>query len=563
MTSPVKQGKPFKSFFTRIKEDAAGVRDFVLAGAGKIKELRSSFTITAEGPRGLLHVYLALTALYCTLSVYFMNSPVFFDSVRTAKSIISSLCVCIIFYLLLQLVCVKTRNIFFQVQNEKQTLKGETFFLVFGVCFASFFILFLINFPGGITTDNKNQWQQIQNFTFNNWHPAIHTFCMWLLTRIINHYGFIIFCQITVFSISLGILIATMESWGFSRALQICMTLFFALNPMVKNILMFAYKDTVFTIILVFTLTALINIYFSGGKWFSVFRNIVKFSVCIALLSLIRHNGILLTIPLVFLLLLFYTKENPRILLIVPASFLLVLLIRLPLYSALNVEYPNNTYTETVGVPMTIMCDIFIKNPGALPEDARKFLADFDAESGWAKNYELGNFSSVKGKFDGPRIIATIPKVKFFRMFAETVLSDPYNSFRAFRNHSAFVWELFTAENTFISAPWRQDLEQETNPVKKTAMYLSVFFDNSITAALPAGWILVKNGWQVLILILAGLLALYRTGVKSLVLVLPVIFYTFSTMMLLSASDLRYFQFNAVIFFPLSLVLLSKKTRLV
>jgi hypothetical protein len=562
MNPPVKQQMHFKQLINRIQEDVAIVRDFVLAGAGKTRNLRSSFTQTAAGSKGALHVYLVLTALYCTLTVYFMNSPVFFDSVRTAKSLISSLFLFIIFYLLLQLVCVKTRNVFFPVQNEKQPLEPETFFSAFGVCFASFFILFLINFPGGITTDNENQWRQIQNFTFNDWHPAIHTFCMWLLTRIINHYGFIIFCQITVFSISLGVLIATLESWGFSRTVQICMTVFFAINPMVKNILMFAYKDTVFTIILVFTVTALVNIYFSGGKWFLPFKNIVKLSVCIVLLSLIRHNGILFTVPFLFLLLFFYTGKNTKVLLIVPVSLLFALLIRLPLYSALNVEYPNNTYTEAVGVPMTIMCDIFVKNPGALPEDARKFLADFDAESGWTENYELGNFSSVKGKFDGTRIIATIPKVQFFRMLAGTVLADPYNSFQAFRNHSAFVWELFTAENTFISAPWKRDLEKETNPVKKTAMYLSVFFDNTITAILPAGWILARNGWQMLILILAGLLAVYRTGIKSLVLVLPVIFYTFSTMMLLSASDLRYFQFNAVIVLPLSLVLLSKKTGL-
>ncbi|MDR2210655.1 MAG: DUF6020 family protein [Spirochaetaceae bacterium] len=552
----------FKQTANRIREDFSSLRGLLMAGAARLGLLRTSFNNTAAGPRGALRVYLALTALYCTLTVYFMNSPVFADPVRTAKSIISSFFLFVIFYLLLQLWCIKTKELCFRVQEEKQSLKPETFFCVFIFCFTSFFILFLINFPGGITTDNESQWRQIQSFSFNDWHPAIHTFLMWLLTRIINHYGFIIFCQITIFSISLGILTAVMEAWGFPRIVQVCMTLFFALNPMVKNILMFAYKDTVFTIVMVFTVTSLINIYFSGGKWLESFRNTLKISLCIALLSLVRHNGILFTIPLGFLLLLFYAKKNPRTFLIVPASLLFVLLVRLPLYSALQVEYPNNTYTETVGVPMTIMCDVFIKNPDALPQDARKFLSDFDKESGWTEKYELGNFSSAKSKFDGSRIIAAIPKAQFVSMITGTILADPYNSFQAFRNHSAFVWELFTPENSFISAPWKRDLERETNPVKKTAMYLSVFFDNAVTAILPAGWLLARNGWHVLILIMAGLFGLYRTGVKSLILVLPVIFYTFSTMMLLSASDLRYFQFNAVIVLPLSLALLSKKTNL-
>jgi hypothetical protein len=550
----------FKHLSTRLKEDWALVRSFIIAGTGGTGRLGRSFNDGfSAGPGWILRGYTILTALYCTLVVYFMNSPVFFDPVRTAKSVISSFFMFIVFYLLLQLLCVKTGNIFFPVREDKQPLRAETFFLVSGFCFTSFFILFLINFPGGITTDNESQWGQIQAFTFNDWHPALHTFCLWLLTRLINHYGFIIFCQIALFSVSLGVLIATMEAWGFSRRVQICMTLFFAVNPMVKNILMFAYKDTAFTIILVFTVVSLINIYFSRGKWLLQFKNIVKISACIALLSIVRHNGILFTIPLVLMLLIFYGVKNPRSLLIIPVSVLFIFLVRLPLYSALKVKYPNNTYTETVGVPMTIMCDVFVKNPDALPREARKFLADFDRESFWAEQYEPGNFSSVKGKFDDARIIATVPKAEFFRMFAGTVLSDPYNSFKAFRNHSAFVWELFTAENIFISAPWKRDLERETNPVKKTAMYLSVFFDNTITAVLPLGWILARNGWHMLMLILAGLLALYRTGIKSLLLVLPVVFYTFSTMMLLSASDLRYFQFNAVIALPLSLALLSKK----
>jgi hypothetical protein len=547
-------------FFNRLKEDFDIIKISILAFLRKKQFLRDSFTRHLTENKKTVYVYFALTAFYSTLVIYFMNSPIFFDSVRTAKSLVSAFFLYPVFYLLLKLLCVKTNGIFFPVRKEKQPLQIKTVFSVSAFCFIPFFLLFLINFPGGITTDNEVQWQQIQNFTFTDWHPVIHTFGMWLLTRIINHYGFIIFCQVLIFSFSLGVLTATMEAWGFSRKILLCMVLFFVLNPMVKNILMFAYKDTVFTILLVFTITSLINIYFSEGKWLGSFKNILKLSLCFAFLSMVRKNGVLFTFPLLFLLLLFYAGKKPKSFLIVPISLFIFFIIRFPLYSALEVNYPNNTYTETVGVPMTIMCDIFVKNPQALPDDAMIFLTDFDRESGWSENYELGNFSSVKGKFDKNRIIATVPKIQFFRMLAETILSDPYNSFQAFRNHSAFVWELFAAENVFISAPWKRDLERETNAVKKTAMFLSVFYDNTITAILPLGWLFAKNGWHILIIILAGLIALYRGGTKALLLVLPFVFYTFATMMLLSASDLRYFQFNAVVFLPLCFVLLSKKT---
>jgi hypothetical protein len=90
-------------------------------------------------------------------------------------------------------------------------------------------------------------------------------------------------------------------------------------------------------------------------------------------------------------------------------------------------------------------------------------------------------------------------------------------------------------------------------------MYLSVSYDNGITSILPLGWLLSRNGWHILVLILAGMIAFFRAGRTSTFLVIPVLFYTFSTMMLLSASDLRYFQFNSVIVLPLVLALFSSR----
>jgi hypothetical protein len=542
----------------RIKEDLNMVLLFLARAKIKFLQFNKSFDENIKQDKLPLKIFMLFSAFYITLVSYFMNSPVFFDSVRTAKSLISSGFFFILFYFLLKILCLKTKGVYFKIPDKKE-LHKNTIIYTAAICFIAFLFLYLINFPGLITTDNESQWSQIQSFTFNNWHPAIHTFIMWLLTRIINHYGFIIFCQIIVFSFSIGILIATLEAWGFSRAVQICLTLFFILNPMVKNILMFAYKDTLFTILFSFTITFLINTYFSGGKWLSSIKNVFKLSFCITLLSIVRHNGILLTLPLVLALLFFYIKKSPKLFLLIPFTAVMIFLIRFPLYTALNVHYPNNTYSESLGVPMTIMCDVLIKNPEALPENARKLLLDFDSETGWTKKYELGNFSSVKGKFDGARIISTIPKEEFFRMFMATVMADPYNSFQAFRNHSAFVWEIFTAENNFISAPWKRDIARETNIVKKLFMYATVFYDNAITSILPLGWVLSRNGWHILILILAGVISLYRCNTKVFLFIVPVLFYTLTTMLLLSASDFRYFQSNTVVIPPIVLVLLSRK----
>ncbi|GHU12774.1 hypothetical protein FACS1894161_1710 [Spirochaetia bacterium] len=543
----------------RFREDINAVVSFFSSLAKKYRTFNAAFDDKTIGRKKGIRVYIFLSTLYITLAAYFMNSHVFSDSVRTAKSLISSLFLVILFYVLLKLVCLKTYNLYFQIYGEKKPLNETSALYTSLFCFIFFFILFLVNFPCAMTTDNLSQWYQIQSFSFSDWHPVIHTFAMWILSRIINHYSFIIFCQVLIFSFSLGLLAATMEAWGFPRSVLLCMTIFFVLNPMVKNILMFAYKDTFFTILITFLTSALINIYFSGGKWLSSINNILKVSICLAFLSIARHNGILFTLPLGILLLIFYLKNNLKALLIIPFTLTIVFFVRYPLYSALHVSYPNNAYMESLGVPMTIMCDVVIKNPDSMPEDARNLLLDFDKKSDWIQKYELGNFSPAKPYFVESGIITSLPKRQFLRMVFGTILGDPYNSFQAFRNHSAFVWEIFTVDNSIISAPWKQHIAGETNRIKKAIMYLSVFYDNSITSVLPLGWLFARNGWQILILIMAGMIAFYRIGEKSLALVIPILFYTFSTMMLLSASDLRYFQFNSVIVFPLVLTLLSRK----
>ncbi|MFR5855814.1 MAG: hypothetical protein ACLUE8_16645 [Lachnospiraceae bacterium] len=59
---------------------------------------------------------------------------------------------------------------------------------------------FLGCYPGGVSYDAANQWEQAQSGQFNNWHPVFHTLLIWLVTRVYNHYSFAVLVQIVCFA---------------------------------------------------------------------------------------------------------------------------------------------------------------------------------------------------------------------------------------------------------------------------------------------------------------------------------------------------------------------------
>ena len=49
-----------------------------------------------------------------------------------------------------------------------------------------------------------------------------------------------------------------------------------------------------------------------------------------------------------------------------------------------------------LGLPMTILCDIYVTQPEALTPEARDFMDGLATEEEWDNYYYLGNFNSIK-----------------------------------------------------------------------------------------------------------------------------------------------------------------------
>ena len=521
--------------------------------------LHSSMNELTKGRKILFIISNLLLSLYITFVIYTAYSSIFINAAMTFQVICKSIFLAIIVFHLILLLCAKLKSLEIKVKDTPEKLNKKTWLSYSSFCFLVLLIPFCIHFPGFTSYDTNVQWAQVQEYRFDDWHPVIHTWIIWLITRLCNHYAFVIFCQILLFSCAIGYLIATLETLGYDRKLLLLLGGFMAFNPFTQGLVLYMWKDIVFTILLILISTHLFKVYLYGAKWFNEWKNIIIFSFCVGLATLIRHNGMFFTLPMLTLLFFFYLKDNWKISLILVLSGILIVLIKGPMYSALKVTYPDNVYTESVGIPMIIMGDVLVKNPQALSPETKKFLNSIAVDEVWHSVYVPGDFNSIKGYLRAADFISQVPAKDFAAMTFHTMKSDPRSSFLAITKPTASVWGVVGEFNVIELFSSSKSLLGESNYIRKVLKGSLFALDNFIVSIPLLGGLFAKIGLQMLLLLLVGIVSLYRNGAKTLLLILPPVIYNLGSMLLLCTDkDIRFFHFNAVITLPLVLILLSK-----
>jgi hypothetical protein len=522
----------------------------------KIKE-KDTFYASMEKTQKRVFVFCNLfLSTYITFFVYIAHSGLLFTGkLRTLVVFFTSIFIFLLLYNLIIFVCSKY-DFSLTVHLKKEAIKNETMVLFGGLCWIILLVSLAASFPGGRSPDTDSQWAQVHNFTFGDWHPVIHTLLIWLITRIIDHYAFVVFLQITVFSLGIGYLIATLESWGFGKGHLLVIGLFIVLNPYTMNIMMYPWKDLALTILITYVIIMGINIYYSNGSWFLKYGNVILFALTTGLASIVRHNGFFFTAPLCILIVLLYARRNIKALFSVTLTVLVIFIIKVPLYNVLNVSRPNNVYIESVGVPMTILGDTMVKKPQLLPPEAKEFLNLIATDEEWHMKYAPGSYNSIKFVSAASSIVATVAPKTLLKWVLQTCINARYEAFHAFCDVTDIVWDIFKGASLIGRTGY-----YHTNTVIRTLHRCFAAY-TSLCRSLPVISSLFANvGLLMLLLLLVGIFSLDKNGISILPLVVPSVCYNLGTMMLLCGDDVRFFHFNMVITLPLLFVLVSKQEQ--
>jgi len=433
----------------------------------------------------------------------------------------------------------------------------RVFLLAFGIALAVLGSAFAACYPGGVNYDISNQWRQAHSGEYNNWHPVFHTLLMRGLTLICDSYPFCVLVQIVAFAALLSYVTATLHRQGVPAWLALAVHALTVLTPLVRNTLMYLGKDSAMTLG-VLTLTAqAVNLLYSRGAWLQKPARAVCMGVLLGAVSLLRVNALLWTLP--FLLCAFFAYRPARrqtaLAACVMAGFMA--LVQGPVYCALDVVYPQNTVEESVGLPMTVLCDIRRREPEKLDAQTTAFLDRLAPDEVWETVYVPHSYNSVK--FTYPReYIKETPLADILGMSARAAAAAPRTAFEAVNGLTGLVWDITGQDLAY--RPVRNSGEIESaryGSARLNAMggrIVDVF--DAVMGFGPLRYLTRNLGVQLLLLLLVTLWALRRHGCRVLLLALPTLLYSLGTMLLLCGNDARFFHFALTVSLPSLLALL-------
>jgi len=458
------------------------------------------------------------------------------------------------------------------LRGERDRLSWKIFAAVAVVTLAAALFNLAAHYPGGASYDNMEQWGQVQTGVFKDWHPAIHTMIIWLVTRIVNRYAFVIAVQMLCFSLLAGYMAATLRAWGLRHGWVAAFAASLLSARATGNILLFAWKDTAFMLLALALAAQVINIVLSDAAWLLRWPNRIAFALAVALASLVRHNGMFFTLPLLGLLLALYRKKLFLDCLIAALMAGVAFFgVRGPLYSLARVTRdPSQGYVEAVGLPMTILCSVYRTEPDRLAPEIRALMGAIATEEEWAAYFAFGNYNSIKWIVGANDTLQGVPLRDLLRMTWQCARAAPETSLRAALSLTQYVWDPNVWDYTIDFMRSYDHPEDHPNSISEQAAAvdqekieaIAEYYDayREAVQLLAPSKILQSVGISMFALALAGGYSLRRRrGMKALLLIVPSAAYNIGTMLLLCGGDYRFFQFNSVITVPLALVCLAKE----
>lgn len=506
--------------------------------------------------KALFHLCALCLSLYLTYALYWASSPVLTTLPATLASLAWGLVIAAMIYAGLLWGCRRLPGGMPWVCAQRKRLCPRFFAVSMGL---GLFLLsgsLLAAYPGGVSYDVYNQWTQAQTGLYNSWHPVFHTLLMGLGMKLVGAYFWVLALQVLCFCAALAYLMVTLEAWGMPKALLLLVESLTVASSIVSGALMYLWKDNAMTMGAMLLCAQSVNLYLSRGEWLNKKRNAVMMGLALAFTTLVRHNGMFYTLPLLLCVALGYGKPVKRLLPLAGTFALALVLVQGPLYGGLDVVYPRNTYEESIGLPMTVLMDARAKNPQALEDRTRAFLEDLADDATFAARYRPGDYNSIK--FTYPREkIHDMPPAELLSMVASTFRRDPRLALEAVNSVTDLVWDVTGKNEARITVSNSGDLA-EVPPGHSRLNRLGQALDGFLRGMMdfaPLRWLFENIGVQMALLLLGTLWALYRKGARALMLGLPVLLYNLGTMLLLCGNDVRFFQFSMVVPLPSLLAL--------
>lgn len=427
-----------------------------------------------------------------------------------------------------------------------------------------FLVKYGIYYPGGFAFDTVVQVGQVLEGPYIDWHPVIQTLLsVWLpLTVTGGWFGSLALFQVLALALTIWYALCRVMAYRGKRYAVLSL-LFIICNPVISNMAVITWKDTAFAVCALLVTTYAMNIRATGGAWLKRPWNAVFLVLAMALTSVIRHNGILFTLPLMAAVVLWVGFR--RTILLCVGIVVLIAGIRGPLYTALDVRNPGFRKEEMLGMPMTVIGAVVKYAPENLDEETRKFVDQVAPQEAWQKYYEYGNFNYLKETSNFDPFVVEDGGFAVIGMALRCLVRSPREAIIGFLKLTEGVYSL-CGDYAYYDFPRVQKNGYGIQMLGVPALRRA---NETLTEILytVCPWLFMYPGAMHLVL-LALILARFRLNRredwKNILFVLPVFIYNFGTALLMTgANDCHRFFFYTFLIMPLLVAMIrGEVTRL-
>ena len=239
--------------------------------------------------------------------------------------------------------------IFLKTEIGSKTIRPRHRFswLLYSLPMIAVWGFFLLTFfPGMMSPDSNNQWNQLLSGQFNNAHPVFHTLSMWLITRIWLTPAAVAIVQILFLSLTIAWGIRLLEEHGLPFWGSWLLAAIFAISPLNANMVIILWKDIPYSTSLFLFSLLVLKIVLTRGEWLQKRFAWVWLGLVSLFITSFRHNGLPIPIVTILFLLVFYRKWWKPLIEAFVLTTILYAVIQGPFYRALNVEKPGISQFE-------------------------------------------------------------------------------------------------------------------------------------------------------------------------------------------------------------------------
>ncbi len=323
-------------------------------------------------------------------------------------------------------------------------IRNHTALCAFLTCLLCWLPYYLYQYPGIMTPDSINQFEQVLGIVpFSNHHPWVHTLVFGFFYRIgyaltnnmVVAVSFYTFFQMCLLAGSVAYFISTLRAHKIRPFVLLLITAFYALIPYHAVFSVTVWKDIPFAAAVLFFGCSILRLSVQGRV---CYKNLFVFFISGVMICLFRSNGwygFLLALPF----LLFGFRQRARYL--YPPLFAILILsaiVKYPVMRACHVEQPD--FIESVSIPMQQITAV-ICNDRPLTEEERSLIEQVVDLTYIHELYNPTFADNIKELVRaGNQDYLVAHKREFLKLWAELGMRYPGDYLTAYVNQTYGYW---------------------------------------------------------------------------------------------------------------------------